>query len=84
MVVTNYSAARDNLKSFCDKASEGEIVLITRKGNKNVMIISLDDYNEMEKKIRNAKYIDKIDRGFDQIKAGKGKYHDLIEVDEDE
>ncbi|MBO4496943.1 MAG: type II toxin-antitoxin system Phd/YefM family antitoxin [Lachnospiraceae bacterium] len=81
MVAANYTAVRNNLKDYCDKASdEDEIVLVTRKAEKNVVIMSLDRLNQIEKELRNARYLAKIERGFAQIEAGQGVKHELIEV----
>lgn len=80
MVAANYTTVRNNLKDYCDKASdENEIVLVTRKKEKNVVIMSLDRLNQIEKDLRNARYMAKIERGFAQIEAGLGVTHDLIE-----
>ena len=80
MVAANYTAVRNNFKDYCDKASdEGEIVLVTRKAEKNVVIMSLDRLNQIEKELRNARYLAKIERGFAQIEAGQGVTHELIE-----
>ena len=49
MIAANYTAVRNNLKSYCDLASQGETVLVTRKENKNVVVLSLEQYNAMEK-----------------------------------
>lgn len=80
MVAVNYTSMRNNFKSYCDKATdEGETIVITRKQEKNVVLLSLDRYNEMEKEIENAQYLEKLDKSFEQLQAGKGKKHDLIE-----
>ena len=80
MVATNYTAVRNNLKNYCDMASdEGETVIVTRKENKNVVILSLERFNLMEKAIRNSQYLARLDRAFDQLYAGKGQEHELIE-----
>ena len=48
MLAVNYSTIRNNLKSYCDKATdENETVIVTRKDEKNVVIISLEQYNSM-------------------------------------
>lgn len=81
MVATNYTDVRNNLKDYCDMASDaGETVIVTRKANKNVVILSLDRFNLMEKTIQNLQYLAKLDRSFDQLYAGKGQEHELIEV----
>lgn len=80
MLAANYTTVRNNLKDYCDKASEeNEIVLVTRKADKNVVIMSLDKLNQIEKELRNARYLAKIERGFSQIEAGLGVAHELIE-----
>ena len=48
MIAVNYSNIRENLKAYCDKVNENnETVIITRKDNKNVVLISQDEYNNM-------------------------------------
>ena len=80
MLAANYTTVRNNLKDYCDKATdENEIVLVTRKADKNVVIMSLDMLNQIEKELKNARYMAKIDRGFAQIEAGLGAAHELIE-----
>ena len=80
MLAANYTTVRNNLKDYCDRASDdNEIVLVTRKADKNVVIMSLDRLNQLEKDLRNAQYLAKIERGFSQIEAGKGVAHELIE-----
>ena len=81
MVATNYTDVRNNLKNYCDMASDAdETVVVTRKANKNVVIMSLERFNLMEKAIRNSQYLAKLDRAFDQLYSGKGQEHELIEV----
>lgn len=85
MLAVNYSTIRDNLKNYCDKATdEAETVIVTRKNEKNVVLMSLEQYNALTKAVRNAEYLAKIDRAFDQLEAKQGTQHDLIEVEEDE
>ena len=46
MLAVNYSTIRENLKSYCDKVTdEQETVIVTRKGEKNVVLISLEEWN---------------------------------------
>ena len=55
MLAVNYSTIRNNLKDYCDKATDfNETVIITRKNEKNVVLMSLDRYNQLEKAARNA------------------------------
>lgn len=84
MLAVNYSTIRNNLKTYCDKATDnGETVIVTRKGGKNVVILSLEKYNQIMKAARNAEYLSMIDRGIEQLESGKGQQHELIEVDDE-
>lgn len=74
MLTTNYSNIRSHLKDYCDKVYDlQETVLITRKNDKNIVMMSL------EKAARNYEYWAKIDRGIEQFQNGNGQEHDLIE-----
>ena len=54
MLAVNYSTIRSKLKDYCDKATdENETVIVTRKGEKNIVLISLEQYNEFLKIQRN-------------------------------
>jgi len=80
MLAVNYSTIRNNLKDYCDKVTENnETVIVTRKDEKNVVIISLEEYNTMQKAIRNTYYLNTIDRSMEQLTNGKGTVHELIE-----
>lgn len=48
MLAVNYSELRNNLKDYCDRAVDNiETVLVTRKDNRNVVVISLEEYNNL-------------------------------------
>lgn len=82
MLAANYSTVRNNLKDYCDKATDfHETVIVTRKDEKNVVILSLERYNQLEKAARNAEYLAMLDRSIAQLTAGKGQEHELIEED---
>ena len=82
MLAVNYSTMRNNLKSYCDKASdEHETVIITRKNDKNIVLMSLEQYNSIMQTLRNAEYLAKLDRAINQLEQGNGHQHELIEED---
>ena len=84
MLAVNYSTIRNNLKNYCDIATDSnETVIVTRKDEKNVVLISLDKYNQLEKAARNAEYLAMIDRGIAQLEAGNGQQHELIEAEDE-
>jgi len=72
MIVDNYTNLRDNLKSYCDRVwEEKETLVISRKGAKNVVLISLDEYNELKKAATNLQYLNELNESIEQGKAGK-------------
>ena len=84
MLAVNYSTIRNNLKSYCDQATDNnETVIVTRKNEKNIVIMSLEQYNALTKAARNTEYLAKIDRGIEQLSSGGGSAHELIQVDDE-
>lgn len=83
MLAVNYSTIRNKLKDYCDKASDfQETIIVTRKNEKNIVLMSLDKYNQLEKAARNNEYLAMIDRSIAQLDTGRGQQHELIEVNE--
>lgn len=60
MVVTKPADFRMNQKEFFQKAYEGEAVIISRPRNENVVMISVDEYNELRFAKRMYAYCDGI------------------------
>lgn len=84
MLAVNFSTIRNNFKDYCDRVADiGETVIITRKNEKNVVFISLDQYNDLERAARNVVYLTKLDRALAQFDAGKCVQHNLIEVNDE-
>lgn len=83
MLAVNYSTIRSNLKDYCDEATDNhETVIVTRKGEKNVVIISLEQYNEIMKALRNSEYLADIDKSIEQLKQGKVINKTMEELEE--
>lgn len=83
MLAVNYSTIRSKLKDYCDKATDdNETVIVTRKDEKNVVIMSLDKYNGIMRAVRNADYLEMIDRSMEQIKQGKFVVKTIQELEE--
>ena len=84
MNIFNKKSIRNKLKDYCDQATDNhETVIVTRKGEKNVVLMSLEQYNAIMKATRNAEYLAKIDMSIEQLENGKGQVHELIEVDDE-
>lgn len=75
MLAVNYTNLRENLKEYCDKVNDDyEIVIVTRKNNKNVVMISQEEYNNLMENVfimSNKKYYDRLVESRRQIETGK-------------
>ncbi|GEP64755.1 MULTISPECIES: type II toxin-antitoxin system Phd/YefM family antitoxin [Clostridium] len=80
MIAVNYTNIRENLKAYCDKVNdEDETVIITRKDNKNVVLISQNEYNNMLENIKilkDPKYLIKLYKSLSELENS-----DLKEID---
>jgi len=48
MIAVNFSSLRDSLKKYCDKVyQDSEPIIITRRNNENVVLISESEYNNL-------------------------------------
>ena len=83
MLAVNYSTIRSKLKDYCDQATDNnETVIVTRKDEKNVVLISLEQYNALMKAVRNSEYLDKIDKSIKRIEEGKVVVKTIEELEE--
>ena len=71
MIVTKQVDIRANIKKYFDLAFNGETVVVSRKENKNVVVISEKEYNDLQKAKRNAEYLAHLDRSFEQLERGE-------------
>lgn len=61
---------RENFRALCDKVFNGETLIVSRPKNENVVMISEKEYNELMKSIRNAEYLDMLDKSMAEAEAG--------------
>jgi len=82
MQVVNYTALRLNLKKWLDKVSNDvEELIITRKDNKNLVLISLEEYNSLKETsyLLSGKNREVLLKSLEEAKTGKKVEHDLLE-----
>ena len=88
MLAVNYTTLRDNMKSYMDKVTDDyETMIVTRKDNKNVVMLSEESYNNLMENIHvmgNKANYDWLMESKAQLEAGKISTHTLIEVDANE
>jgi antitoxin YefM len=74
MLAVNYSTYRNKLKEYCDRVTEdNETVIVTRKSEKNVVVMSLDEYNNMMESLRilkNPSYFIELFQSLQQLQQG--------------
>lgn len=83
MIAVNFTTARSRFKDFCDKVSNNhdEAVIVTRKEERNVVILSAERYNELAKAEKEALFLQKLERGMKQVRAGQGISKSLDELE---
>lgn len=70
MLAVKSMDVRDNFKSLCDKVFNGEVLIISRPKNENVVMLSQNEYNDMLKAKRNADYLAMLDKSMNEANAG--------------
>ena len=72
---------RNDFKKVSNLVNSGEKVLIARPHNKNLVILSEREYNELEKARRNMEYLEKIDMSIQQVADGRVVVKTVAEVE---
>ena len=81
MTATVATDLKANLKFYIDKALNGDSVIITRPKRKNVVLISEEEYNELQRRKHNAEYMYKMNTSIQQAKEGKVVVKSLEELE---
>ena len=88
MVAVNYTTLRENMKSCMDKVTDDyETLIVTRKDNKNVVMISEEAYNNLMENIYvvgNRANYNWLMESKAQLEQGDFSSYELIEVSENE
>ncbi|MBQ4378783.1 type II toxin-antitoxin system Phd/YefM family antitoxin [uncultured Treponema sp.] len=71
MTIAKQMDFRSNLKKYFDMAFSGEPVIIPRKENRNVVILSEKEYKAMEKARNNEAYLKMLEESERQLREGK-------------
>ena len=88
MLAVNYTNLRENMKHYMDVVTDDyETMIVTRKDNKNVVMISEESYNNLIENVYvmgNKANYDWLMESKAQLENGKFSAHDLVEVSADE
>ena len=87
MLAVNYTNLRENMKTYMDKVTDDcETMIITRKNNRNVVMLSEEAYNNLMENaylMGNKANYDWLVESIAQVEAGQTQVHELIEVEDD-
>lgn len=62
---------KENFTDLQNKINCGETVIVLSPENKNIIMLSEKEYNEMAKAKRNAEYLDMLDKSDKELNSGK-------------
>lgn len=83
MDVVNYTDFRKHLKRNLDNVSDNdEVVVVSRSQNKNVVVLSLKEYNSLNETIHllsSDKNRQRLSEAIKEMESGSSFKHDLIE-----
>lgn len=88
MLAVNYTNLRENMKSYMDRLTDDfETLIVTRKNNKNVVMMSEESYNNLMENIYimgNRQNYDWLMQSKSQLEQGKMAMHELPPDAEDD
>ena len=88
MLAVNYTNLRDNMKMYMDKVTDDyETMIVTRKDNKNIVMLSEESYNNLMENIYvmgNKDNYDWLMKGKAQLENGQCAIHELLEAEDHE
>ena len=88
MQAVNYTNLRENMKSYMDKVTDDyETIIVTRKDNKNVVMLSEESYNNLMENIYvmgNKNNYDWLMKGKAQLESSQCAAHELSEAKDNE
>lgn len=88
MFAVNYTTLRENMKTYLDKVTDDyDTMIVTRKDNKNVVILSEESYNNLIENIYvlgNKRNYDWLMESKAQLEDGTLSAHELCAVETDE
>lgn len=88
MLAVNYTNLRDNMKKHFDRITDDyETMIVTRKNNKNIVMMSEESYNNLTENlylIKDRANYDWLAESKRQLESGGAVKHELITEDGDE
>ena len=60
----------DDFNVYCEKVYKGEVLIVSRPKNENIIMMSESEYNKIMKEIRNAQYLEMLDKSIMEANDG--------------
>lgn len=87
MLAVNYTCLRDNMKRCMDQVTDDyETLIVTRKNNKNVVMMSEEMYNNLMENVHivsSKANFEWLMQSKQQLEAGNFSQHELTEVEDE-
>ena len=74
-----------NVNDIFDKIMGNNDEIIIKRNNEadDLVLINAKKYNAILEEVKRFQYWQEIDKRIEDLKAGKGQFHELIEVDDE-
>jgi len=73
MAIVKSVDVRDHFKEYCDRVYKGEVLIVSREKNENIVMMSESEYNEIMKVKRNTEYLAMLDKSIKEAEDGNIK-----------
>ena len=70
MVTVKSKDLIDDFNVYCEKVYKGEVLIVSRPKNENIIMMSESEYNKIMKEIRNAQYLEMLDKSIMEANEG--------------
>ena len=82
MIAVKQVDIKANMKKYFDMVFQGEQIIVPRKRNENVIVISEQEYNELQQIKRNVEYMKMINKSMKEAKDGNFIAKSIEELEE--
>ncbi len=82
MIAVKQVDIKANIKKYFDMVFQGEQIIVPRKRNENVIVISEQEYNELQQIKRNVEYMKMINKSMKEAKDGNFITKSIEELEE--
>lgn len=82
MIAVKQVDIKANMKKYFDMVFQGEQIIVPRKRNENVIVISEQEYNELQQIKRNVEYMKMINKSMKEANDGNFITKSIEELEE--